>query len=71
MHVRLEEWVLKKLLNKRLGLIAGCVMLSILTFTLGKNNKGDIISTMALPVTNKVIVLDAGHGGEDRRSCKW
>lgn len=61
---------MKNLLNKRLGLIFSWVMLSILTFTLGKNNKGDIISTMSVPVSNKIIVVDAGHGGEDPRSSK-
>lgn len=29
------------------------------------NTNKNAISTMALPVTNKTIVIDAGHGGED------
>lgn len=31
------------------------------------NNK--TLATMAVPVTNKTIVIDAGHGGEDEGDC--
>lgn len=34
-----------------------------------QNRSYDITQVSALPVTKKVIVIDAGHGGEDRRSC--
>ena len=29
----------------------------------------ETIETVALPVSNKVIVIDAGHGEPDGRSC--
>lgn len=54
-----------KNLNKRISLVCCCIIISICTFTIGKRVSGDIISTMSVPVTNKVIVIDAGHGGED------
>lgn len=59
-----------KTLNKRIGLVSCLIIISLCTFTFSKTRKGDIISTMSVPVTNKVIVIDAGHGGEDRRSSK-
>ena len=36
----------------------------------GISNDISIIETTALPVSNKVIVLDAGHGFPDERSEK-
>lgn len=32
------------------------------------NYEQNIISTVALPVSNKVVILDAGHGLPDERS---
>lgn len=52
-------------LGKRISLISLVLIISISAFIAKKNSKGDIISTMSVPVTNKVIVVDAGHGGED------
>jgi len=31
--------------------------------------KQDTVAVVALPVSNKVIILDAGHGLPDGRSC--
>lgn len=38
--------------------------IGIFSYQYSNTNK-NAISTMALPVTNKTIVIDAGHGGED------
>ena len=59
---------MKEILNKRIVIIFGCVIMSVFCFTLSEKNKENVIKTMAVPVTNKVIVVDAGHGGEDRWS---
>lgn len=34
-----------------------------------KNEKSKYIETVALPVSGKVVVVDAGHGIPDERSC--
>ncbi len=62
--------VLKK---KRLLLVSLFCCLSVFTFLLSSNvkesNKEEkSIETVSLPITNKVIVLDAGHGKPDERS---
>lgn len=43
-------------------LIAICI--SIVTYTITAKNS-EVITTSSLPVTNKVIILDAGHGKPD------
>ena len=48
--------------KKRLEIILGVVLLSIFTVFIANNNvdiKKDTVATIALPVTNKVIVIDA------------
>lgn len=62
--------VLKK---KRLLLVSLLCCLSVFTFLLSSNineNKREeqSVETVSLPITNKVIVLDAGHGKPDERS---
>lgn len=62
--------VLKK---KRLLLVSLLCCLSVFTFLLSSNineNKKaeQSVETVSLPITNKVIVLDAGHGKPDERS---
>lgn len=48
--------------RKRLFIILSCVTLSITTFLFFTAHKSlTTIETVALPVSNKVIVLDAGH----------
>lgn len=49
---------------KRLSLITTCLVLSLLFSNLQYKNV-ELIPTMTVPVTNKVIVLDAGHGTPD------
>lgn len=51
--------------KKRILLIVTCVVVSIFTYLLGSNRNNEIIQTVSLPVTGKVVILDAGHGGED------
>lgn len=47
--------------KKRLILIITCVFVSIFTFMLTNFKESDIIETVNLPVSGKIIVLDAGH----------
>ena len=54
--------------KKRLQIILGAVMLSIFAFVIANQNidiKKDTVETVSLPVTNKIIVIDAGHGKPD------
>ena len=47
-----------------------CFAFALLTFYIGSTikSKNTTLETVALPVANKVIVLDAGHGKPDERS---
>lgn len=59
--------------KKRLGLILSLVLVSICTFMISGSKVDEIsdsIPTVALPVSNKVIIVDAGHGIPDERSTK-
>lgn len=51
--------------KKRILFILSMVFISVFVyfFKFGFNNK--TVQTVSLPVSNKVVVLDAGHGGED------
>ncbi len=51
--------------KKRLFIIITCLIVSTVTFKI--KNKRNIVSkeTVALPINNRVIIIDAGHGGED------
>ena len=55
--------------RKRIFIILSCISLSIFTFlfftTHSTVDKVKTIETVALPISNKVIVLDAGHGVPD------
>ena len=58
--------------KKRIYLVLSCilVLVGILNFGgINKNNKS-VVETVALPVSNRVIVLDAGHGKPDERRRK-
>lgn len=48
--------------KKRMTLIISCVFISIFTYFLGMNANEKTIQTVGLPVSGKVVVLDAGHG---------
>lgn len=54
--------------KKRIMIIFICLLLSI-SFAKIKI-KNETIETVALPVEDKVIILDAGHGYPDERSLK-
>ena len=47
--------------KKRLTLILGIVMVALFVFTFQIADTNRSIETVALPVSNKVIVIDAGH----------
>lgn len=49
---------------KRMYFIFLFILISVISYSLSFNNK-KTISTVSLPVTNKVIVIDAGHGYPD------
>lgn len=57
--------------KKRLILIASLLCCLLTLFSL-KNSfiNPETVETVNLPVSNKVIVLDAGHGVPDERSSK-
>ena len=52
---------------RRLSLITICLVLSLFFSNMQKiaSTNNTILETMTLPVSNKVIVLDAGHGSPD------
>lgn len=54
--------------KKRLMAIVSMICLSIFVFTFQIAQKEETVQTVSLPVSNKVIVIDAGHGVPDERS---
>lgn len=57
--------------KKRISIIFIMLAISVLSYGIVYNkDKRDTITTSSLPVTNKVIVLDAGHGKPDERCTK-
>ena len=52
--------------RKRIYLLIACIVLSVGVFKITtEKNKNDVVATVALPSSNKVIVIDAGHGVPD------
>lgn len=52
--------------KKRMYLLIICILLSIGIFKISsRTSMPNTIETVALPVSNKVIVIDAGHGKPD------
>lgn len=51
--------------RKRLSLILGMVFVALFAFTFQTANLNKTVQTVTLPVSNKVIVIDAGHGKPD------
>lgn len=47
--------------KKRLATVASLIMVSTFVFVFQTAQVEQTVETVALPVTNKVIVLDAGH----------
>lgn len=57
--------------KSRILLIMILVFISVFTFTLSRDNiNNKTIETVSLPVSGKVVVLDAGHGVPDERCRK-
>ena len=57
----------KKIRYYVLGMFAVFMVLAISLNSKEKNKK--YIDTVSLPVSGKVVVVDAGHGIPDERSC--
>ena len=60
--------LLVKKSNLLFGALVFALVLTILGINLGLRGNGDSVSAASVPALNssgKVIVLDAGHGGED------
>lgn len=53
------------IIKKRILLILFCAILPLCLAGIKKDK--NVIETVALPVENKVIILDAGHGYPDER----
>lgn len=51
--------------KKRLLTILSIVCIAVFVFSFQVANNSNTVSTVSLPVSNKVIVLDAGHGKPD------
>ncbi len=48
--------------KRRILFIVLVVFVSVFTYFLSAENLNKTVQTVSLPVTNKVVVLDAGHG---------
>ena len=57
--------MLKNKSVKRATIITCCVFLSVFFYSARRLKPVEIVPVMSLPVTNKVIILDAGHGTPD------
>ena len=50
-------------INKtRIWLVFTCLLISTMGFQIAKPSKQKAQETVALPVNNKTIIIDAGHG---------
>ncbi len=47
--------------KKRIYIMLSMIIVATLAFSFKIADKNKIVQTVALPVSNKVIVLDAGH----------
>ncbi len=57
--------------KKRLILIGSLICISLTAISVKSAfSKPKVVSTVNLPVSNKVIVIDAGHGIPDERGRK-
>ena len=57
--------------KKRLILMAYFIGISLFACIYSiASYENDVISTMALPVSNKVVILDAGHGLPDEGATR-
>lgn len=55
--------------KKRIMMILSSIMLSVFVVAFSVGEVKDTVMTVATPVSNKVIILDAGHGYPDERDC--
>lgn len=55
--------------KKRIMIIASTIMVAFFAFAVQNKEKNNSVQTVTLPVTNKVVVLDAGHGVPDEGDC--
>ena len=55
---------------KRILSIFCMVFVALFAFVIQKANLNKTVATVSIPVTNKVIVIDAGHGIPDERCSK-
>ena len=60
----------KSNLYKRLIFVSFLVCLSMSFFCVSNIMNNKVIPTTALPITNKVVVLDAGHGKPDEGAVR-
>lgn len=51
--------------KKRILFITSVVIVSMFVFTIQTAQTNETLETVALPVSNKTIVIDAGHGKPD------
>jgi len=50
--------VLKK---KRLLYMISCIIIAVFAFSFKIGDKKEVLPVVALPISNKVIIIDAGH----------
>lgn len=48
--------------KKRIWLVFSCLIISTIAFQVAKPKNMAVKETVALPVNNKTIIIDAGHG---------
>ena len=51
--------------KKRIFIILTCLIISTVAFKMRDTKNVSTKETVALPVNDRVIIIDAGHGGED------
>lgn len=57
-------------LSKKRIMVLGIFLLAVLAIGISQIFiEPETTETVAIPVSNKVIVIDAGHGDPDERSC--
>ena len=69
---------MRKFTKKRVYIICFFVFISFVVYigqntqlnTKNERNIGDAVQVTSLPVSGKVVILDAGHGTPDERSRK-
>lgn len=54
--------------KKRILFVLSAILISMFAFTIQVAENEKVVETVALPVSDKVIVIDAGHGKPDERS---